>query len=217
MNQQTLTLQVSAKALLTVAVGAVVAIPMTILATIWLLQPDAVSAGEFSQNANTGTVYQLPAGSAVVPAGSMGGSCAVPAEDGEHAHGDHAFAPASAGGAWYSVPGSTGSVTQNQSETNINTSNWTNNESYSAVISVSDSFNPGSNNGNNSNNGNTDDSYNDNEIGNTDVEIDVDVEDNNFNSNNDNEQSIVGDDNENTSTEVDDAIGVIIANGTIED
>lgn len=201
MQTQPITVQISAKTLLMGVIAAMAIVPITIFMTIWLLQPSNVSAGTFEQNANTGTTYQLPPGMSIVPSTSIvGGTCNAPKNTSTENTTKAAIYMA------YGHPFTykTGDVNQEQTETNT-TTNTNIDNSVVNRFNYSHSFNSDSYNGNSTNSNNNEDSNN--------TEIDVDLEllsNNNIN----NQQSIIdSDDSENQNTEVEDAIGIIIANG----
>lgn len=197
-NQQ-LTLQVSTSTLLIGMVAALLAIPATIFMTIWLLQPDAVSAGNFEQSANTGVTYQVPAGYTLVPASmpqASDNTCSGEAasKDSEAGH----EAPVSAVPVYYGAPANvtTGSVTQTQSETNTNVDNSVTNRYV-----YRDSFNT------NTETTNISDSFNHTHTD-TDIDIDTDV-DIMSNNNVDNDNSVI-DSEEVINSETDTEMNAII-------
>lgn len=195
-NQQQVNL---APMLVATMAGLLVAIPLTMLLTIWLLSPDTANAAEFAeQNANTQPVTN----NYYYKDGTSATGCSATGKDG-----------GSGASAWSGsaspVAGWGSSVEQNQIETNTTTSSVDNSvySTSSTSFALTDSFNI------------TDsftvrgDTYNDsmNTDIETDVEVDVDVD---VNSNNEQSQ-VNSDDSVNNAPSAGDIEDAIIVTGAL--
>ncbi|MDQ3158563.1 MAG: hypothetical protein M3P98_00285 [bacterium] len=164
-------------------IALVIAIPLTIFATILLLRPSFANAGEFNQNANTGVQY-------VPVASSVTGNCNDESlEVGE----------GSSVGASSALPtiGSTGSITQNQSEDNSVVNNYSYIDSFNtATASGRSTVNTGSGVASSSHNEEDNDTTvitdnSDNSVNNSDNSINTDNSDNRIITNIDNSDNRV--------------------------
>lgn len=151
--QQQVTLQINTKTMLKVMMGMILAIPAAILLTLAVLIP-SIAKADTSQTANANPSINIPAGYALVPAGT-GGTCSASTSTEPVALSGGSMVPV----AFSSVlPGSyTSTINQTHNETN-NDYDYTDSNNETNLAFDLRLRNVG--NGNGSNNGNTTDSNN---------------------------------------------------------